>query len=162
MSAPEFLPTIVPDDLPSARPDVRASSRSRHDVTMLLIAVSVILLSFLLRIRADQRVELLGLSGFTAPETCGSRILFDIECPGCGLTRGFIRLAAADWSGAVAFNRVAPLLALAVLTQIPYRLAMLLGWRPARRFTTSIWANAFGWVLIVALIGNWLLKLLGV
>lgn len=162
MSASECLPTLVADKSLPESPDVRASSRRKHDVTMLLIAIAVILLSFLLRVRADQRVELLGLSGFAAPETCGSRILFGIECPGCGLTRGFIRLAAADWSGAVALNRVTPLLAFAVLTQIPYRLAMLRSWSTARRFAVSPWPKAFGWVLIVALIGNWLLQLFGV
>lgn len=162
MSAPECLPTLVADDSPPESRSVHTSSRRKQDVTMLSIAVAVILLSFLLRVRADQRVELLGLSGFTAPELCGSRILFGIECPGCGLTRGFIRLAAADWSRAVALNRVAPLLALAVLIQIPYRLALMLSWPPARRFAESPWPKAFGWLLIVALIGNWLLKLLGV
>lgn len=162
MSAPDCLPTLIADDSPSESRDVRASNRRTHDVTMLLIAASVLLLSFLLRVRADQRVELLGLNGFAAPETCDSRILFGIECPGCGLTRGFIRLAAADWSGAIALNRVTPLLALAMLAQIPYRLALLRGWRPARRFAESPWPNAFGWLLIVALIGNWLLRLLAV
>ena len=129
---------------------------------MFWIAVAVLVLSFALRVRADQRVAFIGLGGLPAPEMCGSRAWFGIECPGCGLTRGFIRLASGDWNGAIALNRVAPLLAFAVLAQIPYRLAILLGWPPVRRFAESPWPSAFGWVLIIALIGNWLLKLLGV
>ena len=162
MSVSESLPTLEVDDAPLDSRDNRATTRRAHDMTMLCIAVAVIVLSFALRVRADQRVELLGLSGLPAPEMCGSRLWFGIECPGCGLTRGFISLANGDWSGAVAFNRVAPPLVLAVLAQIPYRLAMLLNWPPVRRFAESSWSNAFGWVLIVALIGNWLLKLTGV
>ena len=162
MSAPETLPILIADDSPSTLSDSKAAGhRSRH-VSMFWIAVAVLVLSFALRVRADQRVALIGLGGLPAPEMCGSRAWFGIECPGCGLTRGFIRLASGDWSGAIALNRVAPLLAFAVLAQIPYRLAILLGWPPVRRFAESLWPNAFGWVLIIALIGNWLLKLLGV
>ncbi len=159
MSAIDSLPTLVADDSPKA---VAASDRRTRDAGMLWIAVAVLVLSFTLRIRADQRVELPGLSDLPAPEMCGSRLWLGIECPGCGLTRGFIRLASGDWSGAIALNRVAPLLAFAVLAQIPYRLAMLFGWPPARRFAESTWPSAFGWVLIVALFGNWLLNLFGV
>lgn len=160
MSAPECLPTLIVDDSPPETHDVRASSRRMHDVTMLSVASAVILLSFLLRVRADQRVELLGLSVFTAPETCGSRVLFGIECPGCGLTRGFIRLAAGNWSDAMALNRITPLLAFGVLAQIPYRLGQLVRWPPARRLAQSPWPDAFGKLLMIALFGNWLLKLL--
>lgn len=161
MSVSESLPTLEADESSIGACGRDMTHRRGHDVTMLCIALAVLVLSFALRVRADQRVELLGLSGLPAPEMCGSRLWLGIECPGCGLTRGFIRLANGDWSGAVALNRVAPLLAFAVLAQIPYRLAMLSGWPPARRFAESSWPSAFGWVLIVALIGNWLLKLFG-
>ncbi len=162
MSAPDSLPILIADDSSSALSERKAAStRSRH-ISMFWIAIAVVALSFALRVRADQRVTLIGLSGLPAPEMCGSRAWFGIECPGCGLTRGFIRLASGDWSGAIALNRVAPLLAFAVLAQIPYRLTILLGLPPVRRFAESPWPNAFGWVLIIALIGNWFLKLLGV
>lgn len=162
MSAHDSLPILLADDATSALSERQAASQRIRHVSMFWIAVAVLVLSFALRVRADQRVALIGLGGLPAPEMCGSRAWFGIECPGCGLTRGFIRLASGDWSGAVALNRVAPLLAFAALAQIPYRLAILLGWPPVRRFAESPWPNAFGWVLIISLIGNWLLKLLGV
>ena len=153
------LPILEVDDAQPDPSDVHSTNRHVHDVTMLWIAIAVFVLSFTLRVRTDQRVELLGLP---APEMCGSRLWLNMECPGCGLTRSFIRLANGDWSGAIALNRVAPLLAFAVLAQIPYRLAKLLGWSPARSLAKSTWPNAVGCVLIVALIGNWLLRLFGV
>lgn len=162
MSAHEFLPTLVADDSLDTSSGDKSSERHTHDTTMLCIAVAVLVLSFALRVRADQRVELLGLSGLPAPEMCGSRLWLGIECPGCGLTRSFIRLADGDWSSAIALHRISPLLAFAMLAQIPYRLVLLVGWPPGRRFAKSPWPRAFGWVLIAALIGNWLLKLVGI
>lgn len=159
MSPSDALPTLELGDPSTTANEAR---RCRRDWTLLWIALCVIVLSFVLRVRPDQRVTWRGFDRLPAPEMCGSRLWFGVECPACGLTRGFIRLASGDWSGAIALNRVTPLLAFAVLTQIPYRLAMLLGWPPARRFAESGWSSAFAWVLIVALIGNWLLKLLGV
>jgi hypothetical protein len=161
MSDPEFLPTLSADDS-LTDPRHGFASRRDRDLSLLWIAITVLTLSCTLRIRADQRVELSGFAGLVAPELCGSSMWLGIDCPGCGLTRGFVRLAAGDWTGAVAWNRVTPLLALAVVAQLPYRGAMLLGWPPARRFAESAWPHAFGWLLIVALIGNWLLKLMGV
>ncbi|TXT18919.1 MAG: hypothetical protein FD138_4396 [Planctomycetota bacterium] len=158
MSESDALLTLIADDLC----DVHEARRRSRDLTVLWISLAVIALSFALRVRPDQRVALLGLDRLPAPEMCGSRLWFGIECPGCGLTRGFIQLAAGDWSNAIALNRVTPLLAFAVLMQIPYRLASLLAWPPAGRFGDSTWSTACGWVLIVALIGNWLLKLAGV
>lgn len=162
MSNSESLPILLADDsVLEPSDDQAAKQRCRH-LSMFLIAAAVLVLSFALRVRADQRVAFIGLGRLPAPELCGSRVWFGVDCPGCGLTRGFIRLASGDWSGAIALNRVSPLLAFAVLTQFPYRLAMLRGWPPARRLAESPWPNAFGWLLIIALIGNWLLKLLGV
>ena len=161
MTVSESLLTLEADDTPSVIRDRPSALRRSRDVSLLLVAVAIILLSLTLRVRADQRIEFLGLSGLTAPETCGLRMLFGLECPGCGLTRGFIRMATGDWSGAIVLNRVTPLLALAVLLQIPYRLALLLAWPPALRFGDSVWSTACGWVLIVALFANWLLTLLG-
>ena len=83
-SLTESVPTIEADDTVSVSCDHRATLRRSRDVSLLLIAVAVLVLSFTLRVRADQRVELLGLSHFPAPETCGSRLWFGIECPGCG------------------------------------------------------------------------------
>lgn len=36
--------------------------------------------------------------------SCPSRVLFHIDCPGCGLTRAFFRLLQLDLRGASALN----------------------------------------------------------
>jgi uncharacterized protein DUF2752 len=135
-------------------------ARRRH-LDMLLFAAVAVVLAFAVRVRADQRVELHWLPDYPAPEMCAWRTWTGLDCPACGLTRGFIRLAEGDCSAALALNRTSLLLAVAVLLQFPYRLLVLCGSSFGRRLSESPWPNAFGWLLIAALIGNWLLRLLG-
>jgi hypothetical protein len=125
---------------------------------MLLLAVGVVVLSFALEVRPDQRVALHRLSEYPMPETCRSRALFGVKCPGCGLTRSFIYLAQGDWNASLAVHRLGWLLALAVLLQFPYRLwALRAGDPSAARLNACRW---FGYFLIAALVGNWLWDLL--
>lgn len=38
------------------------------------------------------------------PPVCPSRLLLDVECPGCGLIRGTQHLIHADWQRALEYN----------------------------------------------------------
>src|SRR5689334_15599836 len=87
--------------------------RDRHR-TMLYFAVAVIAAAFLLRIRDSESVTLCGLH-MTLPTLCGSRALFGVDCPGCGLTRSTIALAAGDLSQSLQFHRIGWLMALAIV-----------------------------------------------
>ena len=149
-------PRMKPEDL---TPDRLPQLARRRQLDMLLVATVAVVLSFALRVRPDQRVELRWLPDRPAPELCAWRLWTGLDCPACGLTRGFIRLAEGDCSAALALNRVSLLLAIAVLLQFPYRLLVLCGTTFGHRLSASPWPNACGWVLIVALIGNWLLRL---
>lgn len=148
------LPILEADDSPIA------SSRGRH-VQMLMLAIGILVLAFALRVRPDQRVELCWLPGWAAPEACSSRVWFGIECPGCGLTRAFIRLAEGNVSATWRLNPASWLLSLAVVFQLPYRSLALMRVDRVERFSQSAWPAAFGWVLIVALFGQWLLRITG-
>jgi hypothetical protein len=128
---------------------------------MLLIATVAVAFAFALQIRADQRVEIRWLPDFPVPELCAWRVWTGLDCPGCGLTRGFIRLAEGDCAAALALNRASLLFAVAVLVQFPYRLLMLCSSAWGRRLSESKWPNVFGWLLIAALTINWLLRLSG-
>lgn len=144
----------------SEKPPIR-SGRSAREITrrhhrqMLLIAAAIVVLSFLLEVRADQRVTPRGLLELPIPETCASRSLFGVKCPGCGLTRSFIHLARGDWRASLAIHRIGWLLALAVLIQFPYRLLSLKGGEAAAAM--RIVARWFGYFLIAMLVGNWVL-----
>lgn len=99
----------------------RIDRQRKHHRFYLWLAVGVVTLAFLLTVRSDQRVALRPLPRIILPESCQSRIWFGMDCPGCGLTRSFVYLAAGNLSASYASHRVGWLLAIAVLGQIPYR-----------------------------------------
>jgi len=132
--------------------------RGRHHF-MLGLSLFIIAASFLLRFNDGNSVRLPWLD-FALPPLCGSRSLFDVECPGCGLTRSFITLAAGDLQRSFHHHRLGWLMALAVVMQIPYR------WIALRELRLGIiversWPTWFGNALIVLLIVNWLLRAAG-
>jgi hypothetical protein len=137
---------------------LRRAARRRHDITMLLMAVAVIAGAFSLRVRNDGRVALWCLPDWPLPHSCASRAVFGTSCAGCGLTRSCIYLAQGDLGASWRTHRLGWLMAAAIVCQIPYRAAVLRrsGGRPL-----GIWfPRAFGYILIVLLIGNWIAGLL--
>lgn len=111
-----------------------------------------------------KKIEFFFAPGWTCPETCLSRSLWNFECAGCGLTRSFIHLASGDLKASIGIHRVGWLLALATAIQIPYRIFML-RWLRARGLPEPV-PRMLNWlvaaVLIAALLVNWLLKLIGI
>ncbi len=122
---------------------------------MLLITCSVVVLSFLLQVRPDQHVGFSWLPGVSFPQTCLSRSLYDVKCPGCGLTRSLVHLAHGDWNASMTIHRLGWLVAIAVLLQFPYRIIMLS--RSGDPIPGGGIPKIFGYVMIVLLTGNWIL-----
>lgn len=126
---------------------------------MLTISCFAIVMSFCLEIVGEERVALRGLPHHPLPHTCFLRSNFRISCPGCGLTRSFIHLADGDIAASLAQHRCGVLLAMAVLLQVPYRLWAMYGRNFDRR--ARVVPRFFGWLLVAALILNWLASLNG-
>ena len=99
----------------------------RRHGQMLAIACAILVLSLLLQVRSDDHAAFCFLPDWPIPSSCPSQVIFGVDCPGCGLTRSFIHMAHGDWHRAFAKHRVGWLIALAVVLQIPYRLAAPLG-----------------------------------
>lgn len=149
---------------PANKPVDHEALRRNHHRNMLILCTTVVILALTLQTRADQRVEFAWLPGVPMPESCASRSIFDVECPGCGLTRSFIAIARGSLSAAFQQNRTGWLLACGLLIQFPYRVWMLFHVR-TRGLPEPVPKRlklAFVWILIVALVGNWLLKILGI
>ncbi|MAT70439.1 MAG: hypothetical protein CMJ58_13050 [Planctomycetaceae bacterium] len=145
----ERVPVVALSDEGVAEDVLRARIKERH-VTMLAMSVAIIAASFALRFNDSG-----GLSGggVALPPLCGSRALFGVECPGCGLSRSFVALAAGDVAKSLQYHRIGWIMAAAVLLQIPYRLLRL---RQLRTGTPDpSWPRWFGNLLIALLIGNW-------
>lgn len=146
-------PSFVVIDDPQERE--RLMKRKRHR-EMLVMSLVVITLSIALRLNETGNVEAPLGGGFKLPPMCMSRAWFGLECPGCGLTRSFVSLAAGEFVASLAFHRVGWLLALGVVLQVPYRLCEL-GGRPWP--ISAVGKDLFGWFLISALLINWGVKM---
>lgn len=133
--------------------DAGASAARRHR-QVLAASTIVLVLSFALVERPGGRVAVRGLTGYPLPQTCASRSLFGLNCPGCGLTRSFIHMAEGDWAASWRCHRLGGLMAVVVSFQVPYRLLALR--RPDRPPIPIRWQGPVGLVLIALLILNWL------
>ena len=135
-----------------------AVARHRH-AEVLMLCVLVLAAAPMLEVRPQGRVGVRGVPALVLPPSCPLRELLGIDCPGCGLTRSFVHLGHANWRVSLASHRVGWLLMTVAVLQIPYRAALLCG---ATRLAPS---RCFDGILAVGLLGlllgNWLLKLLG-
>jgi Protein of unknown function (DUF2752) len=132
------------------------SARRRHR-EMLGVACVVCALAFALQETPGGRVAVRGFPQLPLPQTCASRSLFGVRCPGCGLTRSVIHFAEGDWRASWQSHRLGGLMAVLIALQIPYRLLALR--RPDRPLLPVRLQIFFGSALIALLIGNWLVDL---
>jgi hypothetical protein len=95
------------------------------------------------------------------PQICVSRTLLGVPCPGCGMTRSFAALIRGDILKAVIFNPMGPVLFLACLFQIPYRIIEYTGiWN-----RNSLWdrfrqrLDALACILLAGLMVVWIARL---
>jgi hypothetical protein len=134
-----------------------AASKTRHRC-LLGAALVVVILSFALEVQPGERVALSGLPNFPLPHACYSRTLFGVKCPGCGLTRSFVHLAHGDWQASWQVHQLGWLLAVIVLFQVPYRIALLVGserWAFSPRFLAWFSTGVIG-----LLLANWVWQVL--
>ncbi len=96
-----------------------AQKRSDPTAEWLTAAVcgAVILLAWVL----VPTTESVALWGREVPVTCTSRLLFGIECFGCGLTRSFAFMADGQVGLAWEMNHLGPALFLLFASQVPWR-----------------------------------------
>lgn len=141
----------------NARPRSPAEVLARRHREMLVVSVLVVVLSFVLRVRPDERVQVGAASWLTLPPTCASNELFHVRCPGCGLTRSFLCVARGDCAASWRYHRVGWLLALVVVLQLPYRLLALR--RADRDLLGPRLRRLIPYLLIALLLGNWLFDL---
>ena len=145
--------------LPTAVPQVDTLSRMR-DRILLGVAIAVPLLGLSMTVLGGGKRVSLGFAPATPlPQTCASRWLFGIDCPGCGLTRSIIYLMHGQLAESLKIHRLGWLFLLLIVSQIPYRLWCLYG--NGVRVPWNDLADRVLWGgLIGLLVLNWTWKLL--
>ena len=106
------------------------------DRDMLLGCLLVIVLAATLSVAdAGQGVSVPvgGDGGLRLPPLCPTKVVLDIDCPGCGLTRSFVATAHGELRAAWGFHRFGPIFFAIVALQVPYRGARLVMWWRRRR-----------------------------
>lgn len=129
-------------------------SMRRHHAWMLGMSLAALLLSFCLEVRPEGTVSPRGLPGIVLPGVCLSREMFGLSCPACGLTRSFVLMAHGQWHSAWQMHRLGWFMAIVVLLQVPYRSLCLYR---SRQLLIVAWARVIGYLIIAALVGNWLI-----
>jgi hypothetical protein len=131
-----------------------------HHWVLLIASAAVLLAALILSVEKDKVVTPWGKE---LPATCAWRRNTGLDCPGCGMTRCFVCLAHGDLAGAWFHNPAGLLVFLAVAGQIPYRISQI---RRVRSGRPEIRRDRFvivgGTVLVVALVGQWLWRTMGV
>lgn len=94
-------------------------------------------------------------------DTCWSRTLLAIPCPGCGLTRSFTAMAHGECRTAFDFNPMGPILFVLCCLQIPYRLAIYFfsGNPHSRLRTMHDRLGIVTWLVAAALVILWAVRL---
>lgn len=124
--------------------------------TMLIASAIVLGLALVLSVPGSAREEqvIVPILNQPLPPLCTSKILFDRECPGCGLTRCFISMAHGDLSRAWIFNPAGVYFFLLVLAQIPYRT-----WQLSRLYRgKDTYRNDYLFVFLYVLMGLMLVQ----
>ena len=147
--------SATPPSSRAARPD------ALYHIVLLALCGGTIVLAFILSIRSQTQV-VLPLVNVPLPELCMSRRMFDVSCPGCGLTRSFIALARGDVAAAWAYNPAGLLWFAIIAFQVPFRI-----WQLARirRGLPEVVITRVAYVsliaAVVALVAQWALRLMG-
>jgi hypothetical protein len=142
----------------------KSGSRTEH-LWILGLAVAAIVGSFVLT-PVDGRSLCLKLpcvsSPVLLPETCMSRLILGVSCPGCGLTRSFAATAHGEFWRAFLFNPMGPILFVLFFFQIPYRILAYLDLRQFRPLREKLEkrTDILIWVVSGGLMISWAVRVL--
>ena len=88
-----------------------------------------------------------------------SRRMWNMDCPGCGLTRSFISMSHGRFGNAFSFNPAGPIVYLFVLIQIPWHGYQLFRLLKLRRPVESGWLFVPLYGMSAAILIQWLWRL---
>ncbi|HEY0073714.1 MAG TPA: DUF2752 domain-containing protein [Abditibacteriaceae bacterium] len=72
--------------------------------SLLLICGAILFLSSALGINQSGRVYLPPFEQFGLPAMCATKVLFHLDCAGCGITRSLVSIGHGNWRAGLAFH----------------------------------------------------------
>ena len=144
--------TVVPDR-PAVLPHFVRNEIRLH-LLFIVIAAIILLMSILMRTDGETAVFMPGFSS-PLPDTCSSKQILGIDCPGCGMTRAFISISHGDFTRAWNLNRASFVVYLFVAAQIPWHGIQI--WRLRRNLRPIDWNYIYMTpvAVVVVLSLNW-------
>ena len=134
----------------------RAIPRDRTShVSYLVILLLFLLVPFLVSLKPVSPRPL-SLLGIPLPPGCPSRQLFNVECPGCGMTRSFVALTHGQWKLAWDYHRIGIVLYVYFAARVLAHAWFLVRPEAASHRVGEAVYNLTAWSMIVLLLGNWL------
>jgi hypothetical protein len=124
----------------------------------LTLAIAIVIMSMGMSTVGGSLVYFPG-SNLPMPITCGSRLLFGIDCPACGLTRAFIAISHGDFLQAWRFNPASFLVYLFVVFQVPWQTMQLLRIKSGKAAFESDWYYFAPAGIAAALLFQWMVRL---
>jgi hypothetical protein len=141
---------------PSEGQGVMAAVTSFHGI-MLTGSVIIMLLSFVMKTNDSNQVFLPGLS-MAMPQSCVTKMYWGFDCPGCGMTRAFIRISEGQFTKARQLNAASFVVYLFVAVQIPWHAMQLLRIGRGVGVVDSWWTIVPALGVIVTLVVCWIWK----
>jgi hypothetical protein len=111
----------------------------------------------LARALAEATPAAVHVAGHELPVICPSRLLFGVNCPGCGMTRSVLMTLGGDLRGALNVNPAGPFLVVALILLA----AQLLFAARVREESPSVtrrlrpWASLYGVVVASVMLIQW-------
>ena len=158
MSSEPIEAVVIEPPNPAAVSVAYTRNETILHVLFLSMASLILLMSVLMRSEGQTAVFLPGTNS-PMPETCTSRRLIGIDCPGCGMTRAFISISRGQFSRAWQFNPASFVVYAFVALQIPWHGLQIYRLRKKQRPIQWNWIYLTPIAVVVVLVLNWLWKL---
>lgn len=97
------------------------------------------------------------VAGHALPVICPSRLLFGVNCPGCGMTRSVLLTLGGDLRGALGVNPAGPFFVAALIllaVQLLFAARAPVGGTPVKRRLLP-WASIYGVVVASVMLIQW-------
>lgn len=134
---------------------------ARVAIQFILFSICVATLALAANLEVNpQATEQVALGSWTLPELCQSKRVFQIDCPGCGLTRSFIFMAHGEVLAAFKMHPTGAILFLGIILAIPF-FAINAAWiyRGNRSLIGELGISILVLVSTVMLMVQWLIRL---